>query len=92
LQQEIDSTRAMDDDADDAWRLLNIYLSCVCHFVSNFMRSMNGGDQKAIERCQQYQRYECSKGRCQNIKYFFVQIIFAKVRLIRINITHLRKV
>lgn len=52
---------------------------------------MNGGHQKTIERCQQYQRYECGKCGGQNVENLFVEIIFAQIRLIGINVVDLRR-
>lgn len=51
---------------------------------------MNGGDQKAIERCQQYQRDECENGRGEDVENLFVQVIFAEVGLIRIDVVYLK--
>lgn len=51
---------------------------------------MNGGDQKAIERCQQYQRDECENGRGEDVENLFIQIIFAEVGLIGIDVIHLK--
>lgn len=50
---------------------------------------MNGGDQKAIERCQQYQRDECENGRGEDVENLFIQVIFAEVGLIRVDVVYL---